>query len=58
MFNIMASLSEINLGNQILSFVVAGGLVAFGALVLRIVISGIKFVFKKVKASKIENNEN
>ena len=52
----MATLSEINLGNQILSIVVAGGLVAFGALVLRIFISGIKFILKKVKASKIENN--
>ncbi len=45
----MESLSEINLGNQILSIVVAAGLVAFGALVLRILLSGIKFILKKVK---------
>ncbi len=45
----MESLSEINLGNQILSIVVAGGLVAFGALVLRIFLSGIKFILKKIK---------
>ena len=37
----MGTLSEINLGNQILSFVVAGGLVAFAALVLRILFSGL-----------------
>ncbi len=50
----MESLSEINLGNQILSIVVAAGLVAFGALVLRLFISGIKFFIKKVKI----NNAN
>ena len=50
----MESLSEINLGNQILSIVVAGGLVAFGALVLRLCISGIKFIFKKFKPNKIK----
>ena len=47
----MGSLSEINLGNQLLSIVVAGGLVAFGALVLRIFLSGIKFILKKAKTS-------
>ena len=46
----MGNLSEINLGNQILSIVVAGGMVAFGALILRILLSGIKFIFKKFKA--------
>ncbi len=55
----MGTLSEINLGNQILSIVVAGGLVAFGALVLRILLSGIKFIIKKVKStSKVTDKEN
>ncbi len=52
----MGSLSEINLGNQLLSIVVAAGLVAFGALVLRLFLSGIKFILKKVKASNRTND--
>ncbi len=47
----METLSEINLGNQILSIVVAAGLVAFGALVLRIILSSIKFLLKKIKTT-------
>ena len=48
----MESLSEINLPNQILSLAVAGGLVAFAFLVLRLVINGIKLLISKVKANK------
>ncbi len=57
----MGTLSEINLGNQLLSIVVAGGLVAFGALVLRLMISGVKLISKKLRTSsksvEIENKE-
>ena len=54
----MATLSEINLGNQILSIVVAGGLVAFGALMLRIFFASMKFILKKIKISKLENKKS
>ena len=53
----MDSLSEVNLPNQILSLAVAGGLVAFAFLILRIVNSGIKQIAGKIKARGLNNNK-
>ncbi len=53
----MGNLSEVNLPNQILSLAVAGGLVAFAFLVLRIVINGIKLIVSKTNANNFNQGE-
>ncbi len=45
----MENISEINLGNQLLSIVVAGGLVAFAFLVFRILQNSVKYIIKQIK---------
>ncbi|AAP99767.1 MULTISPECIES: hypothetical protein [Prochlorococcus] len=47
----MSNLSEINPANQILSFVIAAGLVAFVFLLLRLTIAGVKFIGWKIKST-------
>ena len=53
----MESISEINLPNQILSLAVAGGLVAFAFLILRLLNNGIKQIISKLKANKLNQGE-
>ena len=53
----MESLSEINLPNQILSLAVAGGLVAFAFLILRLLNNGIKQIISKLNANKLNQGE-
>ena len=48
----MESISEINLPNQILSLAVAGGLVAFVFLILRLLNNGIKKIISKLNSNK------
>ena len=53
----MASISEINLPNQILSLAVAGGLVAFAFLILRLLNNGIKQIISKLNANKLNQGK-
>ena len=53
----MESLSDVDLGSQLLSIVVAAGLVAFALLVFRIFISIAKAFTKNIK-SKFTSNLN
>ena len=53
----MESISEINLPNQILSLAVAGGLVAFAFLILRLLNNGIKQIISKLNATKLNQVE-
>tara|TARA_E500000331_G_C17157802_1_gene670369 strand:+ start:226 stop:399 length:174 start_codon:yes stop_codon:yes gene_type:complete len=53
----MESISEINLPNQILSLAVAGGLVAFAFLILRLLNNGIKQIISKLNANKLNQGE-
>ena len=46
----MESLAEIDLGSQLLSLVVAGGLVAFAVLIFRIFLGIVKIATQKVKS--------
>ena len=52
----MESLSEVDLGSQLLSIVIAGGLVAFALLVFRIIIGLTKIIINKAKS--LFNNKN
>ena len=47
----MSNFSEINLANQILSLVIAGGLVAFIFLLLRLAMASIKLIGRKIKTT-------
>ena len=47
----MESISEVNLPNQILSLAVAGGLVAFAFLILRLLNNGIKQIISKLNSN-------
>ena len=53
----MESISEINLPNQILSLAVAGGLVAFAFLILRLLNNGIKQIISKLNANKLNQRK-
>jgi len=53
----MESISEINLPNQILSLAVAGGLVAFAFLILRLLNNGIKQIISKLNANKLNQGK-
>jgi hypothetical protein len=53
----MESISEINLPNQILSLAVAGGLVAFAFLILRLLNNGIKQIISKLNTNKLNQGE-
>ena len=53
----MESISEINLPNQILSLAVAGGLVAFAFLILRLLNNGIKEIISKLNANKLNQGK-
>ncbi len=46
----MESLSKIDLGSQLLSIVMAAGLVAFALLIFRILIGTVKIISKNIKA--------
>ncbi len=53
----MENLSEVNLPNQILSLAVAGGLVAFAFLVLRLITNGIKVILSKINNKKFRQDD-
>ncbi len=53
----MESISEINLPNQILSLAVAGGLVAFAFLILRLLNNGIKQIISKLNTNKLNQGK-
>ena len=53
----MESISEINLPNQILSLAVAGGLVAFAFLILRLLNNGIKKIISKLNTNKLSQGK-
>ena len=53
----MESISEINLPNQILSLAVAGGLVAFAFLILRLLNNVIKQIISKLNANKLNQGK-
>ncbi len=53
----MESISGINLPNQILSLAVAGGLVAFAFLILRLLNNGIKQIISKLNTNKLKQGK-
>ncbi len=51
----MQDISQIDLGSSILSIVLIMGFVAFGFLVLRVLLIGISAAFKKIRGNKQAN---
>ena len=54
----MESIIEINLPNQILSLAVAGGLVAFAFLILRLLSNVVKQIISKFNTNKLSQGKS